>query len=82
MQWIAKKTCRDTWTAKGASIPHFEAHPLLSSKARDVEAFAEIRRSMYRTEHLTPAGFAKIVELAAKLNASSKKRYPRSEIKV
>jgi hypothetical protein len=63
-------------------IPHFEEYPLLSSKARDFEAFAEICRIMFRKEHLTPAGFAKIVELAAKLNASSKKRYPRSEIKV
>jgi len=63
-------------------IPHFEAYPLLSSKAREFDAFAEICRMMFRKEHLGQAGFAKIVKLSATLNASSKKRYPRSEIKV
>ncbi len=66
----------------GKIIPHFEAYPLLSSKAREFEAFAEICRMMFRKDHLTPAGFDKIAELSAGLNASGKKRYPRSEIKV
>ena len=63
-------------------IPHFERYPLLSGKAREFGAFADICRRMLRKEHLTRAGFARIAELAARLNASSKKRYPRSEIKV
>jgi len=63
-------------------IPHFEAYPLLSSKAREFEAFAEICRLMFRKEHLTVEGFMRVVELSGNLNASSKKRYPRSEIKV
>ena len=63
-------------------IPHFERYPLLSGKAREFEAFAEICKRMLRREHLTRAGFQKIVDLAKRLNASSKKRYPRSEIKV
>ena len=63
-------------------IPHFECYPLRSSKAREFEAFAEICKMMFRKEHLVGPGFAKIVGLAALLNASSKKRYPRLEIMV
>ena len=63
-------------------VPHFECYPLRSSKAREFEAFAEVCKMMFRKEHLARPGFARIVELAGRLNASSKKRYPRSEIKV
>ena len=66
----------------GKVVPHFETYPLLSSKVREFDAFAEICRMMFRKEHLKPAGFAKIVELSSRLNASGRKRYPRSEIKV
>ena len=63
-------------------IPHFERYPLLSRKAVEFEAFAVICKMMLRKEHLTQVGFLKIVELSEHLNALSKKRYPRSEIKV
>jgi hypothetical protein len=63
-------------------IPHFEDYPLLSGKAREFEAFAEICKMMLSKEHLTQVGFAKILKLSGRLNALSKKRYPRSEIKV
>src|SRR3989442_15775688 len=62
-------------------IPHFERYPLLSGKAKEFEAFAEICKKMLRREHLTRVGFRGILELAERLNALSKKRYPRSEIK-
>jgi hypothetical protein len=63
-------------------IPHFERYPLLSRKAVEFDAFAIICRMMLRREHLTQMGFLRIAELAGNLNALSKKRYPRSEIKV
>ena len=61
-------------------VPHFEQYPLLSSKRQDFEVFAAIVRLMHDGEHLKPEGFAKIVEMAAKLNVSSKKRYARMDI--
>lgn len=61
-------------------IPHFEENPLLSSKQRDFELFAEVCRKMYRNEHLTREGFKQIVELAFEMNPSGKRKY--SEIKI
>ena len=58
-------------------LPHFEKYPMLSSKQREFERFAEICRRMLRKEHLAADGFKNIAELAASLNASSKKRYSR-----
>lgn len=63
-------------------IPHFERYPLLSSKRHDFERFVDICRMMKRGEHLTKEGFTKITRLADDMNASGKKRYPRTEIKV
>jgi LAGLIDADG DNA endonuclease family protein len=63
-------------------IPHFERYSLLSGKAKEFDAFAEICRRMLRKEHLAQTGFQGIVELARRLNTLSKKRYLRSEIKV
>ncbi len=63
-------------------IPHFERYPLLSGKVREFGVFAEICKRMFRKEHLTESGFREITKLADRLNALSKKRYPRSKIKV
>jgi hypothetical protein len=61
-------------------LPHFEQHPLYSSKQRDFERFAAIVRLMHRGQHLSSDGFAQIAKLAGELNSSGKKRYVRSEI--
>jgi len=37
---------------------------------------------MYGGKHLDEEGFAKVVQLAERLNASGKKKYVRSQIKV
>lgn len=63
-------------------IPHFEKYPLLSSKQKEFERFAEICRRMFRKEHLTAQGFREIAKLAEGLNASSRKRYHRNGFKV
>jgi LAGLIDADG DNA endonuclease family protein len=61
-------------------LPHFERYPLLSSKQKDFEKFAAIVPLMHEGAHLHPDGFTKIVDLAAALNASSKKRFDRTAI--
>ena len=61
-------------------IPHFERYPLRSSKQKDLERFAAIVQLMYDGAHLQSDGFVKIVDLAAALNASSKKRFDRTAI--
>ena len=47
-------------------IPFFERVPLLSSKRLDFEKSADIVRNMGR--HLTPAGFAVLLEVAMSMN--------------
>lgn len=63
-------------------IPHFQRYPLLSSKRREFAVFAEVCEMMHRREHLTVAGFQRIVRLAGRINQTGKKKYPRIEIKV
>ena len=61
-------------------IPHFEENPLLSSKQRDFEIFADVCRRMYQGEHQTREGFKHIVGLAFEMNPSGKRKY--TEIKI
>ncbi len=60
-------------------IPHFEQHPLLSSKQKDFERFAQIVRLMHEGEHLRTEGITRIFKLASGLNATGKKKYQRDE---
>lgn len=61
-------------------VPHFRRYPLMSGKWRDFELFASICERMTRGEHLTAEGLRKIVQLAAQMNPSGKRRYVPSEI--
>ena len=61
-------------------IPHFERYPLLSGKRLDFECFASVCRSMATGRHRTPNGLVDIVELAARMNPSGKRRYRAEEI--
>jgi hypothetical protein len=63
-------------------IPHFTRYPLLSSKQEDFKMFAAIVQLMQSGDHLQEEGFAKIVQLAERLNKSGKKKYVRGQIKV
>ena len=54
-------------------IPFFERNPLVV-KGYDFQAFADIVRSLRRKEHLTPAGFERLVRLAYGMNANGKQR--------
>ena len=60
-------------------IPFFERHPLVSKKELDFLKFASVVRMMRRKEHLTDAGFRRIVELAFSMNQHGKQRKYRLE---
>ena len=63
-------------------IPHFQKYPMLSAKQRDFDIFTVICEMMNRGEHLAEAGFKRIATMAAEINSTGKKKYPRIEIKV
>ena len=63
-------------------IPHFRQYPMLSAKQHDFEIFAKVCGMIERGEHLTRSGFNRIAVMAAKINPTGKKKYPRIEIKV
>ena len=61
-------------------LPHFRAHPVLSSKKQDVMLFEEVCRLIHRGRHRTTEGFEQIVGLAIEMNSSGKRKYSGSEI--
>ena len=61
-------------------IPHFEGFPLLSGKRLDFEQFTQVCHLMAMGEHRTTAGLTRIVELAAQMNPSGRRRYAAEEI--
>ena len=61
-------------------IPHFRAWPVLSAKQADFESFASICDRMDRREHRTREGLIEIVEIAAGMNPSGKRRFEPAEI--
>jgi hypothetical protein len=56
-------------------IPFFEANPLLSSKQRDVERFAEVCKQVRLGAHRTSSGLREIVDLAIQMNASGTRKF-------
>ena len=56
-------------------LPHFERYPLRSGKQRDVDLFTEICIRLATKEHLSKNGLRTIVQLAAQMNPSGKRRY-------
>jgi LAGLIDADG endonuclease len=61
-------------------IPFFEANPLLSSKQRDFERFAEVCRLVRNQAHRTEPGLREIVGLALAMNASGKRKFAMEAI--
>jgi hypothetical protein len=60
-------------------IPFFERHPLNSRKHQDFLKFREIVLAMHQKEHLTQAGFRRIIEMAFSMNKRGKQRRYRIE---
>jgi hypothetical protein len=58
---------------EAAVLPFFERYPPVV-KRQDFAAFSDIVRSMRRKEHLTPAGFERLVRVAYGMNAHGKQR--------
>ena len=61
-------------------LPHFRAHPLISSKQHDVVRFDQVCCQMGQGRHLEREGFAEIVRLAMDMNPSGKRKYSESDI--
>jgi hypothetical protein len=61
-------------------IPFFEANPLLSSKQRDFERFAEVCKLVRSGAHRTGSGLRAIVGLAMAMNASGKRKFASEAI--
>jgi LAGLIDADG endonuclease len=55
-------------------IPFFESHPILSEKRLEFEAFETIVRAMARGEHLTEAGFLRLLAIAEAMNGNGRYR--------
>ncbi len=54
-------------------VPFFERYPLVV-KQRDFDVFARIVRAMRRKEHLTEAGFERLLRMAYEMNLAGKQR--------
>jgi hypothetical protein len=61
-------------------LPHFERYPLLSGKRADFDRFASVCRLMADGRHRSRPGLIEIVELAAGMNPSGKRRYRPEDI--
>jgi hypothetical protein len=61
-------------------LPHFRAHPLISSKQAEVSRFERICTLMGKGRHLVLEGFQEIVRLAMEMNPSGKRKYFGNEI--
>jgi hypothetical protein len=63
-------------------IPHFEKYPLISSKQKDFELFAEICKMMINKAHLTKEGLTSILTIASQINPTGNKKFSRTTIKI
>jgi len=61
-------------------IPFFEANPLLSSKQRDFERFAEVCKLVRSGAHRSEPGLRAIVDLAMAMNTSGKRKFKTEAI--
>ena len=61
-------------------LPHFQEHPLASSKQRDVEKFQRICKLIYEGRHLKWEGFMEVVKISMRMNPSGKRKYRESDI--
>ena len=61
-------------------LPHFRAHPLMSSKQADVERLDRVCRLVLERRHLDLEGFEQIVRTAIEMNPSGKRKYSGSDI--
>ena len=61
-------------------IPHFRKHPMLSSKQKDFEHFAQVCELMKDGCQHTKPGLRKIVHKAFQMNPSGKRKYSKQEL--
>src|ERR1700757_2174313 len=56
-------------------LPHFRAHPLVSSKQADVVRFDQICQLIHEGRHLAIEGLEPIIGFAGEMNPSGKRKY-------
>jgi hypothetical protein len=61
-------------------LPHFQAHPLLSTKQADTERLHRVCQLILERRHLSLEGFEQIVRIAIEMNPSGKRKYSGSDI--
>jgi hypothetical protein len=61
-------------------LPHFRAHPLISSKQQDVVRFDRVCCLMWDRRHLEREGFLEIVRTAMEMNPSGKRKYSENDL--
>jgi hypothetical protein len=75
-----KYEVRNVGQLSNVVLPHFDTHPLLSSKQRDVELFQSVCAAISGGKHRTRTGFAAIVKVAMRMNSSGRRKYSEDEI--
>ena len=61
-------------------VPHFLKYPLISSKKKDFEMFAEICQMIGEGKHLKGDTLRKIVDISYTMNGLGARRYKKEEI--
>lgn len=61
-------------------IPHFNRHPLMSSKQKDFLKFKRICLLMRRDNHKYATGLKRIMKIAFTMNPGGKRRYTQNNI--
>jgi hypothetical protein len=61
-------------------IPHFERHPLKTTKEKDFEVFKEICMLIKSNHHRNSDGITKIINLAYTMNESGKRKYTKEQL--
>ncbi len=59
-------------------VPFFEAHPLITAKQADFEAFASVLQIMQTGAHLHEDGLHRIAALTERMNRRARSRYLES----
>ena len=61
-------------------VPHFERYPLVGSKRRDFEIFADVCKKANANQHLNKDVLRSIIEQAYQMNPSGKRRHDKSDL--
>lgn len=61
-------------------IPHFDKYQIISGKRKDFELFKQVCMIVKNNQHTNLIGLKKIIDLAFKMNPSTRRKYSKQEI--